>query len=55
MAVYPEISRNWKKTKYHTVGIVPKSNIKVVERDKSIFLTHINMTVECPGLVQALQ
>jgi hypothetical protein len=25
----------WKKKKYHTVGTVPKSNLKIVEKGKS--------------------
>jgi len=33
----------WKNKKYHTVGTVPKSNLKIVERDKSTPLnTHIH-------------
>ena len=44
------------KTKqYHTVGTIPKSNIKIIERGtKSIPLTPTYMTTHFPGLVQAL-
>ena len=46
-----------KNRKYHTVGTVPKSNRKIVERGKIKIdtPTHKYMTVHCPGLVQALQ
>ena len=43
----------WKiKQKYRTVGTIPESNIKIVERDKSLLLAHKYMTADFPGLVQ---
>ena len=39
--------------KYHNVGTIPKSNIKIAERGKTYTLTH--NTANVPGLVQALQ
>jgi len=41
--------------KYYAIRIVSKSNKKIVERAKSIHLTHIYMTTHFPGLVQVLQ
>ena len=38
----PDHSNNMKNNKYHTVGTVPKSNIKIVERGK--IETHKYMT-----------
>jgi hypothetical protein len=47
-----------KPTEYHTMGTIPKSNRKVVEREAKIVtpgFTHKYMTAHFPGLVQALQ
>jgi len=46
-----------KNRKYHTVGTVPKSNRKIVERGKIKIdtPTHKYMTAHFPVLVQALQ
>ena len=41
--------------KYHTVGKIPKLNIKIVERGKIDPLAHTYMTVHFPSLVQARQ
>jgi hypothetical protein len=50
-------SKDWKGNKrpkkYQIVGIIPKSNRKIVERGK--IDTHKYMTACFPGLVQALQ
>jgi len=43
-----------KNKKYHTVGPVLKSKVKIVERGKIDTLTHQYMTAHFPGLVQAL-
>ena len=43
------------KTSHHTVGAVQRSNIKIVERDKTKTLTYKYTTVHCPGLIEALQ
>ena len=40
---------NWRK-KYHTVRIVPKSNNKILDRDKSIPVTHKYTIAHFPGL-----
>jgi hypothetical protein len=40
---------------YHTVGIIPKSNIKTVARGKTDTLTHKYIKVNFPGLAQSLQ
>ena len=43
-----------KKTKYHTVKAVTKTNRKNVETQaKSIHLKHMYMTTLLPGLVQS--
>ena len=45
-----------KNKKYHTVGTIQKSNIKMVERVKIyVPLTHKYMTTYFPGMVQTLQ
>jgi hypothetical protein len=44
-----------KNKKYHTVGTIPKSNVKIDERGKIDTLAHTKMTVHFPGLVHALQ
>jgi hypothetical protein len=44
----------WNK-KYHTVGIVWKSNETIVEEAESLPLTHKYMITHFPGLVQSLQ
>ena len=44
-----------KNKKYHTVGTILKSNIKIVEIGKIDTLTPKYMTAHLPGLVQALQ
>ena len=49
------VCNQMKNKKYHTVGIVPKSNIKIVERDKIDTLTHKYMTAHFPCLVKVLQ
>jgi hypothetical protein len=38
------------KKKYRTVGTIPESNIKIIERSKSLLLTHKYMTADFPGL-----
>jgi hypothetical protein len=43
-----------KKTPPHK-NTFPKSNIKIVETGKSLFLTHKYTTGQFPGLVQSLQ
>ena len=43
-----------KTKKYHTVGTVPKSNIKITERCK-IDTKHKYITTHFPGLTQAFQ
>ena len=43
-----------KNKKYHTVGTIPKSNIKIVVRGKMIPITHKYMITHFPGLVQIL-
>ena len=41
---------------YHTVGIIPKSNIKIQKNvAKLIPLTHKYMTAHFPGLLKVLQ
>ena len=45
----------WKTNqKYQTVGTIPESNIKIVERGKSLTLTYKYMTADFPSLVQDL-
>jgi hypothetical protein len=43
------------KKKHLTVETIPKSNINMVERGKSIPQTRQYITAYFPGLVQALQ
>ena len=44
------------KKKYHTVGTIPKSNIKNSRTSQNRYpLTHKYMTAHCPCLVQSLQ
>ena len=44
------------KTKYHTVGTIPKSNVQIKERDKiDTPNTTKYTTAHSPCLVQALQ
>lgn len=40
---------------YYTIGRIPKSKGKIVERAKSTTLTHVYMTTQFPSLVQVLQ
>jgi len=42
-------------TKYHTVGTVPKSNRKIVERGKIGTSTHKYTIVHFPGLLYTIQ
>jgi hypothetical protein len=37
------------------IGTIPKSNRNLQKEAKLITLTHIYMTIDLPGLVQALQ
>jgi hypothetical protein len=41
--------------KYHTIGAILKSKIKIVERGQNRYHQHKCMTDHFPGLVQALQ
>ena len=43
------------KKNIHTVGTIPKSNIKIAERNKIDTIAHKYMTAHFPGLIQALQ
>ena len=43
------------KQKYDTVGTIPKSNIKIIERGKINTLTHKYMTAHWLDLVHVLQ
>jgi len=46
-----------KNKNYHNVGTVPKSNLKIVERDKvyTPYPLYMTVGVHSHGLVQALQ
>ena len=44
-----------KKKKYHTVWKVPKLDIKIVERGKTVPLIHKCMTPHLPSLAHSLQ
>jgi len=41
-----------KSQNYHTVGIVPNSNRRLVERGKNDTLIYKYMTAHLPGLIQ---
>jgi len=41
--------------KYHTVGTIPKANIKIVDSCKIDILPHKHMLAHFHGLVQKLQ
>jgi len=41
--------------KYHTIGTVPKSNRKIVDRDKTGTSKHKYMTARFRDLVKSLQ
>ena len=43
------------RIKYHTVGTFPTSYSKIVESGTIVCLAHKYMTIQFPGLVQALQ
>ena len=45
----------WKTKQYHTVGTIPTTNRKTVERGKIHTTTHKYMTAHFPDLVHALQ
>ena len=44
-----------KNEKYHTVGTVPKTNRKIIERGKIDIVSHKNMTAYFPGQAYVLQ
>jgi hypothetical protein len=44
-----------KKIHIPVIGTIPKSNRNLQKEAKLITLTHIYMTIDLPGLVQALQ
>jgi hypothetical protein len=55
LGILDQICHKMKNKKYHSVGIIPKSNKITIETEENLIHCTTYITIHFPGLVQALQ